>query len=69
MTTIPSNFQKNQLGVLLIVVTASSLFLVTSLINPIGQISHQQYAFAQKNTGGLADNKTSDNNTTFSPNP
>ena len=65
MTTIPSNFQKNQLGVFLIVVTASGLFLVTSLISPIGQISQQQYAFAQKNTGVLEDNKTSDNNTTF----
>ena len=56
MTAIPSNSQKNQLGVFLIIVTASSLFLVTSLISPIGQISQQQYAFAQKNTA---------NNTTF----
>jgi glyoxylase-like metal-dependent hydrolase (beta-lactamase superfamily II) len=59
MTTIPSNSQKNQLGVFLIVVTASSLFLVTSLINPISQISQQQYVFAQKNTGVLAYNKIS----------
>jgi glyoxylase-like metal-dependent hydrolase (beta-lactamase superfamily II) len=65
MTTIPSNSQKNQLGVFLIVVTASSLFLVTYLINPIDQISQQQYAFAQKNTGVLTDNKTSVNNTSF----
>ncbi|MFL6400184.1 MAG: MBL fold metallo-hydrolase [Nitrososphaeraceae archaeon] len=65
MTTIASNFQKNRLGVFLIVATASSLLLVTYLINPIGQISQQQYAFAQKNTGVLEDNKTSDNNTTF----
>src|SRR5919204_1270248 len=57
--------QKNHLRMFLVVVTASSLFLVTSLINPIGQISQQQYACAQKNTGVLADNKTSDNNTTF----
>src|ERR687888_2491255 len=57
--------QKNQLRTFLIVVTASSLLLVTSLINPVGQISQQQYAFAQKNTGILADNRTSDNNTTF----
>ena len=49
--------QKNQLRMFLVVVTASSLFIVTSLINPIGQISQQQYAFAQKNTGVLADNK------------
>jgi glyoxylase-like metal-dependent hydrolase (beta-lactamase superfamily II) len=66
MTTILSNnSQKNRLGVFLIVVTASCLFLVTSLINPTGQISQQQYAFAQKNTGVLEDNKTSDNNTIF----
>jgi glyoxylase-like metal-dependent hydrolase (beta-lactamase superfamily II) len=65
MTTISSNFQKNQLGVFLIVITTSSLFLVTSLINPIGQISKQQYAFAQKNTALLTDNKIRDNITTF----
>src|SRR5919204_3994946 len=57
--------QKNHLRMFLVVVTASSLFLVTSLINPIGQISQQQYVFAQKNTALLTDNKTSANNTTF----
>jgi glyoxylase-like metal-dependent hydrolase (beta-lactamase superfamily II) len=57
--------QKNQPGMFLVVVTASSLFLVTSLINPIGQISQQQYVFAQKNTALLTDNKTNSNNTTF----
>jgi glyoxylase-like metal-dependent hydrolase (beta-lactamase superfamily II) len=57
--------QKNQLRMFLVVVTASSLFIVTSLINPIGQIAQQQYVFAQKNTALLTDNKTSANNTTF----
>jgi glyoxylase-like metal-dependent hydrolase (beta-lactamase superfamily II) len=57
--------QKNQLRMFLVVVTASSLFIVTCLINPIGQISQQQYVFAQKNTALLTDNKTSANNTTF----
>jgi glyoxylase-like metal-dependent hydrolase (beta-lactamase superfamily II) len=65
MTIITSYTQKDQLGTFLVVVTASSLFLVTSMINPIGQISQQQYAFAQKNTALLTDNKTSANNTTF----
>jgi glyoxylase-like metal-dependent hydrolase (beta-lactamase superfamily II) len=57
--------QKNQLRMFLVVVTASSLFIVTSLINPIGQISEQQYVFAQKNTVLLTENKTSATNTTF----
>jgi glyoxylase-like metal-dependent hydrolase (beta-lactamase superfamily II) len=49
----------------LVIVAASSLFIVTSLINPIGQISQQQYVFAQKNTALLTVNKTSADNTTF----
>src|ERR687888_652239 len=57
--------QKNQLRMFLVVVTASSLFLVTSLINPIGQTLQQQYVFAQKNTAVSSYNKTSTNNTTF----
>ena len=69
MTIITSNTQKNQLrAFLIVVVMASSLFLVTSLINPIGQISQQQqqYVFAQKNIAALPSyNKTSTNNTTF----
>ena len=39
--------------------------LAGSLINPIGQISQQQYVFAQKNTTLLTVNKTSADNTTF----
>jgi glyoxylase-like metal-dependent hydrolase (beta-lactamase superfamily II) len=66
MTIITSHTQKNQQRMfLVVVVTASSLLLVTALINPIGQISQQQYVFAQKNTTLLTDNKTSSNNTTF----
>jgi glyoxylase-like metal-dependent hydrolase (beta-lactamase superfamily II) len=65
MTTITSNSQKNQLSIFLVVVMASSLFLITSLVNPIGQISQQQYVFAQKNTALSTDNKTSTNNTTI----
>jgi uncharacterized protein YpmB len=65
MTTITSNSQKNQLSIFLVVVMASSLFLITSLVNPIGQISQQQYVFAQKNTALSTDNKTSTNNTLF----
>ncbi len=57
--------QKNQLIMFLVVVAASSLFIVTSLINPIGQISQQHYVFAQKNTALLTVNKTSADNTTF----
>lgn len=49
----------------LVIVAASSLFIVTSLINPIGQISQQHYVFAQKNTALLTVNKTSADNTTF----
>ena len=41
------------------------MFIVTSLINPIGQISQQQYVFAQKNTALLTVNKTSADNPTF----
>ena len=49
----------------LVIVAASSMFIVTSLINPIGQISQQQYVFAQKNTALLTVNKTSADNPTF----
>ena len=63
MTIITSYTQKDQLRTFLVVVIASSLFLITSLINPIGQISQQQYVFAQKNTALLTDNKTNSNNT------
>jgi glyoxylase-like metal-dependent hydrolase (beta-lactamase superfamily II) len=65
MTIITSYTQKDQLRTFLVVVIASSLFLITSLINPIGQISQQQYVFAQKNTALLTDNKTNSNNTPF----
>jgi glyoxylase-like metal-dependent hydrolase (beta-lactamase superfamily II) len=42
------NFQRNRLIILLAVMTGSSIF-VTFLINPVGQISQQQYVFAQEN--------------------
>jgi glyoxylase-like metal-dependent hydrolase (beta-lactamase superfamily II) len=61
--TTTLNAQKNQLRMFLVVITASSLFLVTSLVNPVSQIS-QQYVFAQS-TDLSTYNKTSTNNTTF----
>ena len=52
--------------IMLLAVVASSV-LVTSLINPIGQTSKQQYVFAQVNIiGSLYNDKTS-TNATFSP--
>jgi glyoxylase-like metal-dependent hydrolase (beta-lactamase superfamily II) len=67
MTIIPSNAQKNQLRMFLVVVViiVSSMFLVTYMINPIGRISQQQYVFAQKNTALSTYIGTSINNTTF----
>jgi glyoxylase-like metal-dependent hydrolase (beta-lactamase superfamily II) len=67
MTTIPSNAQKNQLRMFLVVVViiVSSLLLVTYVVNPIGRISQQQYVFAQKNAALSIYNGTSINNTTF----
>jgi glyoxylase-like metal-dependent hydrolase (beta-lactamase superfamily II) len=67
---ITSNAQKNQLRMFLVVgvVMASSLFLVTSLINPIGHTSQQQqYVFAQENSTivSSSSNKTSTNATFF----
>jgi glyoxylase-like metal-dependent hydrolase (beta-lactamase superfamily II) len=58
---------------LLVVVTTSSI-LITSLINPIGQISQQQYVFAQDNIISSLNDDDDDNDknktttdTTFSP--
>ena len=56
-----STVQKNQQRMFLVVVAISSLFLAGSMINLItGQISQQQYVFAQKNTTTLSsiNNKT-----------
>ncbi|HEY9385484.1 MAG TPA: MBL fold metallo-hydrolase [Nitrososphaeraceae archaeon] len=51
--------------ILLAVVTTSSILLVTFLINPIGQISQQQYVSAQENTTVSSYNKTSTNASFF----
>ena len=49
MTILMSTVQKNQQRMFLVVVAISSLFLAGSMINLItGQISQQQYVFAQK---------------------
>jgi glyoxylase-like metal-dependent hydrolase (beta-lactamase superfamily II) len=66
MTLIKPNSQKSQLRMLLVLVAASSLFLAGSTINLKGQISPQQYVFAQKNTIVSSYNKTS-SNATFLP--
>jgi glyoxylase-like metal-dependent hydrolase (beta-lactamase superfamily II) len=65
-TRITSNTPKNQLGIFLaVIVIAASLFSITSMIKPIGQISQQQYVFAQKDTALSTPNTTRTNGTTF----
>jgi glyoxylase-like metal-dependent hydrolase (beta-lactamase superfamily II) len=51
--------------IMLLAVVASSV-LVTSLINPIGQTSKQQYVFAQENIIGSLYNYKTSTNATFS---